>query len=508
MKKISVILGVMICCIVSNAAASILVFSPNGSYTVKATLADANTAADVAGKTVVVTSPLSAVMSNISSSSVHGWRTDAKLKVVKGGSINPTTRFKGLPYAEPEWFGAVGGGVVDDTIALTNFIISINNTGAQGVFQNAIYAISAQLPDINQSGVSLIGKGFGLHDVSPNPTGTVIKWISALGGTMQQITAIPGASNQHLTNVKISGITYNANSKADYGLKILSVFSSDFDFAVHNAATVGAYFGVVATLGEAADTQNNKIRYVGRQIESPNAPSLVLDGSATANTSQNELWVTIQHNANAAIQLLNTDNNSFYSVVCYCVGASYESVSVYGGASSTQRARSDRFYYLSATKPLHAYGTGGAIPFAFASINTQIFALDKENGTPDPSVEVGASVFWRNDRTPLPNTPSTNFASVLTSGTGTLTDATATMRYFLRGTQCFVHATVVITTNGTGASYLKLTLPFANFATFEGVFVGKEMTTGKTLNGSINVGTSELIVQNYDASYQVETAKL
>jgi hypothetical protein len=76
-----------------TASAAILVFSPNGSYTTKATLSEANTAADVAGKTVLVTSALSSSYSNISTATVHGWRTDAALRVEKGGSINNTTKF-------------------------------------------------------------------------------------------------------------------------------------------------------------------------------------------------------------------------------------------------------------------------------------------------------------------------------------------------------------------------------------------------------------------------------
>lgn len=112
------------------ASAEILVFSPNGAYVKKATLAEANSAADVAGKTVVVTSPLSAVQSNISSATVHGWRTDAALKVEKGGCVAPTTTFTGLPTAEVGWFcnaagtPAAGDGATDDTLAVQNAVNS------------------------------------------------------------------------------------------------------------------------------------------------------------------------------------------------------------------------------------------------------------------------------------------------------------------------------------------------------------------------------------------------
>jgi hypothetical protein len=77
-----------------NSWAAILVMQPNGTFTTKPTLAAAAVAADTAGKTVVVTSALSAVQSNISSATVHSWPADRRLKVVRGGKIANTTLFR------------------------------------------------------------------------------------------------------------------------------------------------------------------------------------------------------------------------------------------------------------------------------------------------------------------------------------------------------------------------------------------------------------------------------
>ncbi|KAB0668930.1 hypothetical protein F6V30_13920 [Oryzomonas sagensis] len=79
--------------LVGYANSSVTVLRPNGINTTKPDLATAATSADCAGKTVVVTSPLSAVQSNISSATVHGWPSDRTLEFRDGGSIGNTTKF-------------------------------------------------------------------------------------------------------------------------------------------------------------------------------------------------------------------------------------------------------------------------------------------------------------------------------------------------------------------------------------------------------------------------------
>ena len=68
---------------------AILVFSPNGTHVTKPTLEAARTSADCTGKTVVVTSALTAAQSDITAA----WPTDRALEVKKGGSIANTLVF-------------------------------------------------------------------------------------------------------------------------------------------------------------------------------------------------------------------------------------------------------------------------------------------------------------------------------------------------------------------------------------------------------------------------------
>lgn len=78
-----------------SGEAAILAQSPTtGSYTTVTDLYTAASSPSYANKTIVVTSALSAVQSNISSATVHQWPSDRALRVEKGGSIGNTTLFR------------------------------------------------------------------------------------------------------------------------------------------------------------------------------------------------------------------------------------------------------------------------------------------------------------------------------------------------------------------------------------------------------------------------------
>ena len=124
---------------------AILVFSPNGTYVTKPTLEAARTSADCVGKTVVVTSALTAAQSDITAA----WPADRALEVKKGGSIRNTLVFTvnssfsaGMyqvfagtgqvalpqePAVNVKWFGAIGDGVTDDTTAFNNALLATNS---------------------------------------------------------------------------------------------------------------------------------------------------------------------------------------------------------------------------------------------------------------------------------------------------------------------------------------------------------------------------------------------
>jgi len=399
-------------------------------------------------------------------------------------------------------FGAVGDGVTNDTVALTNFWNSaIANPGVPHVLEAKTYAISSPMPVINVSNVKIYGQGADIHDTGSLVTGTVLKWIgvSSPSSVMVKLTAVAGASNQKVGKIAFVGVGLDCNfGGIGYGFEALSIVESEISVAICNASAVAAQFGVVSPLGEASDFQNNVVRLQIREIETSGL-GVVCGGNSVANVSLNEFWVDIQHANASGIHCVNADNNDWRYVRVFRAagGTATESVTLLGGPTDAERCRAERFHYLTSTVALRAYGTGS---YTFGSTNHKIYCLDTENGTPAPVVDAGASVYWRKDTTALEDTAWISYTPVLSTTVGSLTTSSATGRYAKRGKVIHFTVQIVITTNGTGAGVLQATLPFvsAGAAAFTGVERG---VTGKQINAFVDGNSSTLTMRFYDAVY-------
>jgi hypothetical protein len=404
-------------------------------------------------------------------------------------------------------FGAVGDGVADDTGALTAFFNSaIANPGVQHVLFKQTYAVSAVMPTINVSNVWISGAGADFHDAgSPVLKGTVIKWIGAsnLITPIVTITSVSGASAR-VSSVKFTGIGIDCNGGlAAYGLKLASVWNCDIDVAIIEAKTIALNCTVVASLGENRCIQQSRIRFKSRQFIARTGFGMVCGGDDSANFSMNQVWMDAQHTDIQSLYLVNSDNNDWIFFRAYSAGTATESVSCLGGTQVGNTCRSERFWQFTANKPLHAYGSSGSPTFAYPSVKINIYNLDKENGTPNPTVETGASVFWKNDSAALPSTPWVSYTPIITSGSGTITTKSATGKYIQRGNIVYLKAEIAITTNGTGASFLTFTLPVQSGASATpSTMSGRERAiTGSVVCGQIEGSTTTCNLQKYDGTY-------
>jgi hypothetical protein len=181
MKQITLTLFFLLA-MIGNATAAILVLSPNGVYTTKTTLAAAATAADAAGKTVLVTSP------QIITTAIP-WPTDRVLKFTKGGYItfSSSGSLTGLSESEPEHFG--GDATYSAAVNTTAMNLAINALRSGGVFT---------VPQGNT------------YDVNTIYLKSNITFL--LNGTLRNVTdvslAIPDSANIY------SGSAYNGNLSA------------------------------------------------------------------------------------------------------------------------------------------------------------------------------------------------------------------------------------------------------------------------------------------------------
>jgi hypothetical protein len=402
-------------------------------------------------------------------------------------------------------FGAVGNGVTDDTIALTNFFNSaISRPGVEHRLEAKTYAVSAVMPTINVSNVIIRGDGAEIHDLAPDITGTVLKWIGASGtnGPLVKISSVSGAANQRVSHVVFSGIGINCGvGNIKYGIELSSIWNSVIDVAILDAGLVGMIMNVVATLGEAKDTQRNIVRLKARQYLVPAGMCLTAGGDYDANVSLNEFWIECQHTDVTAIYLTNSDNNDWRFVRLFKMpsGTATESMSILGGANERERSRAERFHYVAWTVPAHVYGTA---TYTYPSINHSIYNLDTENGSAMPIVDAGGSVHVHKDSSGLSDDPWVSYTPTLSVTSGSLTTASATGYYARRGKILHYKVQIVITTNGTGAGALGFTVPVVAAETDGQNAYGKERAiNGKAVMGFLDGGTSICYIQNYDGTY-------
>jgi hypothetical protein len=425
------------------------------------------------------------------------------------GGVATTAENKFAQSVSVSDFGAVGNGVADDTVALTNFFNSaIARPGVRHFMNDAVYLVTGVLPTINVSNVWIEGVGAEIHDTGELISGTVIKWggASATTGPLVKISAVSGASNQRISSVTFTGIGIDCNSGALlYGMEIYSARQCTIDVAIANARTAGMQLGVVATLGEGRDLQRCDIKLQSRQIEAAAGLGLVLSGDASANVSMNNFWVDAQISNAQSIYCVNSDNNIWDYVRVYKIpaGTATEGVSLLGGATASQTSRAEKFNFYTANTPIHVYGTAGSPSFASPSVGNNVY-LDKENGTPNPDVEVGGEIGIIYNTTKLPQNSWIEYTPTVTAQTGTITTYSAKGRYITRGNLLTISVNILITTNGTGAGYLNVSLPITCVGSSLGgtCLNGKERgITGSGVSAYVDAGTSTALVQNFSGSY-------
>jgi hypothetical protein len=408
---------------------------------------------------------------------------------------------KDLFASTPEFHGAVGDGTTDDKVALTNWINAVMASPSRRGFAGfKVYATSGALPKINVPGVRLIGSGpSASHNIGTIGQGTQIKAITNTGFVILEVAPDSGASSQWLDGIAIDGFAFDCNSRATKGLVTKSLRRCVLRVACFEATTVGWEIGCVATLGEGNSFTRNFIQYVGRQ-QSNNAPSMTLDGDANGNVCFNVFeGVDIIHHDAIGIIEINADNNLWLDVRISHTGSGSASYAIEwrGGADATHSCRAERFVQFSSTKPGIARGTSS---YTVAAKGIYIDNLDVENNTPIPHEEAGATIIHPEWRTM--GTTGQGASPTVVSQSGTLTSATVTVRWRRLRNRIEIQGTYSVTTNGTGAGAILVSLPWNSHAQNYAVANFKELSVvGKSGAGVINASASTVNFQFADGGY-------
>ena len=334
----------------------------------------------------------------------------------------------GRQWISPEDFGAVGNGIVDDTTALTNWLNALM-TGPNpfGKMKAVPYGITAPLPQINVSGIWIVGAGSDdFHNGGSGTAQTFIKWIGTTNaGTMLTIAPTNGAA-QYLVGNRVLGVSFNCNALCANGTLFQSIRGGTFEWRTQDATAVGATIGCVATLSsDPPDLQGCTFWYKGSQTIGLGQAgvSLVITGTATHNSSFNTWeWIDITHTNAVGMRIDEGDNNLYEQTrIFQGSGTATNSLLVNGSNISAGAATTvERFKKFSATKAASITGTG----FSFPPTNILFEVIDKGNNTPDPVFTGGATGGWRNDSTLIYPEFFVAFTPTINGGTSFVGSAT------------------------------------------------------------------------------------
>jgi hypothetical protein len=108
---------------------------------------------------------------------------------------------------------------------------------------------------------------------------------------------------------------------------------------------------------------------------------------------------------------------------------------------------------------------------------------------------------WLQKLVALPE-PFKTYTPVITAGSGAFTTVSAAGRYRIIGKLVFIEILVAITTNGTAAVVVNVSLPFPELTGGTQVISGRATVFGKALTGTVYASApSTLQIVNYDNSY-------
>ncbi len=308
---------------------AILVFNQNGTYVTKPTMEVARTASDVSGKTVVVTSVLSAAQSNITAS----WPIDRRIKIEKGGSIANTTAFTiNAPFeaglyqafsgpgavtfgpasvneAYPEWFGAAVGGSIDCASAIRAAISSVGPSGGQVRLQTGKYLIKSTINIV--WAVTIAGVSPTIRTATDYPYGTIILKDSTISGpalsadtdrvTMKSFGVVGISGNAG------DGIHLNANGISLDSIKVAGMGNDGIRIGSYSTGT-NANSCILNRVDTSYNAANGLYIHDGNG-SLPNANACSITGLLTTNNTKN------------GVQLGNCYQNTFTAIVVEGNGA-------------------------------------------------------------------------------------------------------------------------------------------------------------------------------------------
>lgn len=402
--------------------------------------------------------------------------------LARGIRIDP---FVGLDVRELGELGADDGPLIKAAIDAANAI----GPGVPVRLWRA-HNIGTTIP-ITKGNTRLIGFGSDENHGSGtlgSQAGTLLKWVGVSSGKM--ITMASPAGGQVQAGGGITGIYFRAdNGLAGKGLEITNwrgAFFDDLFFEEFSANCIHCLTD--DTLAETAAFANNRFGNIKGRQYLYEAPLLELDGDTSSNCNFNTFaMLNIAHYDGPGVVFKNSDNNIVHQLRAFrASGGTGDALVLHGSdVSAAQCARGNLFYQVTNNAPIVAKGTAS---YAYPSNDNRIDRPDHDNGSVQPTIEAGATL-WYNWK-PQPWTPSV--AAV--SGAITTYDVQEENTYYtMRKHLVSFTVTVYISDNGSGATAINLGLPWPAARNF--TVAGRESAGSNGLVGVCSVTTDPSILR-------------
>ncbi|MET3929584.1 hypothetical protein ABIE51_001471 [Lysobacter sp. OAE881] len=294
-------------------------------------------------------------------------------------------------------FGVVADNVTDNSAALAAVIAeAIAREGAEIILPPGDIRHSQPLV-IDESDIFISGAGKNMpHDGGAGPSpGTALIYTGTGDGVT--FTSTAGSNEQKKSGGGLRNVwLYTPGGAAARGLVVRSYNSGTFqNIWCVGYNTVCVQVDVLSgNLAEAKDSQRNK--FIDVQCEPTAAGSgFYLEGDATANASFNYFHHCGGRHQNGYMWILgNCDNNVFISCGGFRAGGTGLTVEFRGANPGNSHARSNTFIHVSGNGGFTARGTP---TYTTPSSRNQLLFIDKDNGSPDPTIETGAQLSWSTD---------------------------------------------------------------------------------------------------------------
>jgi hypothetical protein len=393
-------------------------------------------------------------------------------------------------------FGPTMDCTTDDSAKLQAAINAV--PGGTVLMPTASFCSAIAVTVTNTTGVRILGQRHGEHhDVGAADVGNCqFKWTGAAAGTMFNFAPISGVGNQRMNGGGIIGCTLDGNADlGGVGLALASTVHGVFDFSATRWSNSAMTVGVVATLGEAKDAQNNIIHLVADQSNTGDGRMITLNGDSTSNASFNEIYLHGVYKNGIPFECTNCDNNLIDTYLFQFPAGTAAAGVQCDSAATAATCRNNFFRRINVSpqagnKSLWMQGTETNTN---PSLANQVLSFDMSNTSIPPTYGTGVIRDWINDATmdhyiggtltigygsAIGAAYTTTFTPNITCGAGTPTTITPAFRYTQIGKSIKFNLSMSLVNIGTCTGALIFTIPIAADTSVGAILSSANISTG------------------------------